>query len=119
MITYFQAILMGLLQGVSELFPISSLGHSVLIAWLLNWHSILANESRSESFFLSFLVALHVATALALLTFYRATWWRIIKGFFASLRTRQVSNNPDARLAWLLIVATIPAGLIGLVFETT
>ena len=92
MINYFQAILMGLLQGVSELFPVSSLGYSVLLAWLLNWHGILQDESRSESFFLSFLVALHVATALALLVFYRATWWRIIKGFFGSLRTRRAST---------------------------
>jgi len=116
MINYFQAILMGLLQGVSELFPISSLGHSVLLAWLLNWHGILQDESRSESFFLSFLVALHVATALALLVFYRHTWWRVIKGFLGSLRTRQAST-PDARLAWLLIIATIPAGIVGLTFE--
>jgi undecaprenyl-diphosphatase len=115
-INYFQAILMGLLQGVSELFPVSSLGHSVLLAWLLNWHGILLDESKSESFFLSFLVALHVATALALLTFYRRTWWRIIKGFLGSLKTQRVENS-DARLAWLLLIATIPAGIIGLVFE--
>src|SRR5580698_6997153 len=116
MITYLQAILMGLLQGVSELFPVSSLGHSVLFAWLFNWHTILQDQSKSESFFLSFLVALHVATALALFIFYRRTWWRIIKGFLRSLRTRR-ADNPDAHLAWLLIVATIPAGIIGLAFE--
>ena len=116
MITYFQALILGLLQGVSELFPVSSLGHSVILAWLLNWHTILADQSQSESFFLSFLVVLHVATALALLVFYRRTWYRIIKGFFGSLRQRELHNN-DARLAWLLLVATIPAGIIGLAFE--
>jgi undecaprenyl-diphosphatase len=116
MITYLQAIIMGLLQGVSELFPISSLGHSVLVAWVFNWHGILADQSQSESFFLSFLVVLHVATATALLIFYRKTWWRIIKGFFRSVSARKI-DTPDGRLAWLLITATIPAGIIGLAFE--
>jgi undecaprenyl-diphosphatase len=117
MITYFQAIIMGLVQGLTELFPISSLGHSVLVAWVLNWHGILADETRSESFFLSFLVILHVATALALLIFYRETWLRIIRGFFSSIRTRKIDSS-DGRLAWLLIVATIPAGLVGLIFQS-
>ena len=117
MITYLQAIVMGLVQGLTELFPISSLGHSVLIAWILNWHSILADEAKSESFFLSFLVVLHVATALALLIFYRKTWVRIIRGFFSSIRDRNIDSS-DGRLAWLLIVATIPAGLVGLAFQS-
>jgi undecaprenyl-diphosphatase len=116
MITYLQALILGVIQGVTELFPISSLGHSVIIAWVLNWHGILADESKSESFFLSYLVVLHVATALALLAFYRRTWIRLIKGFFASLKSRSI-ESPDARLAWLLIVATVPAGIIGLAFE--
>ncbi len=116
MITYFQALILGLLQGVTELFPISSLGHSVLLAWLFNWNGILADQSKSESFFLSFLVVLHVATGVALLIFYRAIWWRIIKGFFKSVKTRKL-DSPDARLAWLLIAATIPAGITGLAFE--
>jgi undecaprenyl-diphosphatase len=116
MITYFQAIILGLLQGITELFPISSLGHSVVVPWILNWHSILNSESSSESFFLAFLVALHVATGIALLIFYRKTWWRIIKGFFSSLGARKI-NSPDAHLAWLLLAATVPAGIIGLTFE--
>src|ERR1700743_3369169 len=98
MITYFQAILMGLIQGLTELFPISSLGHSVIIAWVLKWNTILADESKAESFFLSFLVVLHVATALALLVFYRRTWLRIVRGFFSSLQTRRVTT-PESRLA--------------------
>jgi len=117
MITYLQAIIMGLLQGLTELFPISSLGHSVLIAWVLNWHGVLVDETKSESFFLSFLVILHVATALALLIFYRDAWIRIIRGFFISIQQRKIDSS-DGRLAWLLIVATIPAGLVGLAFQS-
>lgn len=117
MITYLQAIIMGLLQGVTELFPISSLGHSVLIANLFNWKSLLSEQTAKESSFLSFLVVLHVATALALLIFYREQWVRIIKGFFRSLQSKKIEGDNDAKLAWLLIAATIPAGLVGLVFE--
>ena len=116
MITYFQAILLGLLQGVTELFPISSLGHSVLIPWLFDWNKLSTSVSRGESFYLAFVVMLHVGTALALLIFYRKTWVRIIKGFFGSLQRRKI-DTPDARLAWLLILATIPAGLIAVTFE--
>jgi len=116
MITYVQALILGLIQGLTELFPISSLGHSVLIAWLLNWHGVVADEAKNESFFLSFLVILHVATALALAFFYRRTWLRIIKGFFDSLKTRRL-DSADGRLAWLLIVATVPAGITALALE--
>lgn len=116
MITYFQAIIMGLLQGFSELFPISSLGHSVLVPWVLGWHTLLNSQSQNESFYLSFVVMLHVGTALALLFFYRRAWWRIITGFFGSLQKRKV-DSPDAKLAWLLLAATVPAGAFGLTFE--
>lgn len=116
MITYFQALILGLLQGATELFPISSLGHSVLVPWMLGWQSILSSESKGESFYLPFLVMLHVATATALFIFYRHTWWRIIKGFFSSVGARKI-NSPDARLAWLLLAATIPTGIIGAAFE--
>ncbi len=116
MITFIQAIILGLLQGATELFPISSLGHSVILAWLFNWRVILVDESKNESFFLSFLVVLHVATALALIVYYRHTWLRITKGFFHSLGTRK-ANTPDSRLAWLLLFATIPTGLTALALE--
>jgi undecaprenyl-diphosphatase len=116
MITYFQAIIIGLFQGITELFPISSLGHSVLLAWLFNWNSISAGETQKGSFFLSFLVILHVATALALLIFYRDTWGRVIKGFFKSVADRSI-DTPDGKLAWLLIVATVPAAMVGLLFQ--
>ena len=115
MLSYCQAIVIGFLQGVTELFPVSSLGHSVLIPELLGWDNLTKAES-TESFFLAFLVALHVATALALLFYYRKDWVRIVAGLASSARERRITT-PDARLGMLLIVATIPAGLVGLVFE--
>jgi undecaprenyl-diphosphatase len=115
-ITYIQALILGLLQGVTELFPISSLGHSVVLPWVFNWQNVLNSESKGESFFLPFLVAMHVATGIALLIFYRHTWVRIIKGFLGSLKKRKI-DTPDSRLAWLLLAATVPAGVFGLAFE--
>jgi undecaprenyl-diphosphatase len=115
-ISYLQAIIIGVLQGVTELFPVSSLGHSVIVPGLLGWHNIVNAQSANESFYLAFLVGLHVATALALLWFFRKDWARIIGGFFRSLRHRRIETN-DERLAWLLVVATIPAGITGLLFE--
>jgi undecaprenyl-diphosphatase len=115
-ITYFQAIILGLLQGITELFPISSLGHSVLWPALFGWTNVVSSESAKESDYLAFLVGLHCATAVALIIFYRKTWVKIIKAFFKSLKVRKAETS-DARLAWLLIVATIPAGLMGLIFE--
>src|SRR5437868_7506187 len=116
LISYFQAIVIGILQGITELFPISSLGHSVLLPAWLGWDKIVNAQSESESFYLAFVVALHVATALALLWYFRADWVRIVRGFLRTLRTRKL-ETPDERLAWLLIVATIPAGLTGLALE--
>jgi undecaprenyl-diphosphatase len=115
-LSYFQAIVIGLVQGVTELFPISSLGHSVLIPAWLGWDHLVTAQSASESFYLAFVVALHVATAIALFVYFRQDWYRIIGGFFRTLRTRRL-ETPDERMAWLLIIATIPAGLTGLVFE--
>jgi undecaprenyl-diphosphatase len=117
MLTYLQAIFLGLIQGVTELFPISSLGHSVLIANLLNWKSLTSQATAKNSPFLSLLIMMHVATAIALIIFYRKEWIQIIKGFMRSLKTRDVVHDTDAKLAWLLIAATIPAGLIGVIFE--
>jgi undecaprenyl-diphosphatase len=105
----------GLLQGVTELFPVSSLGHSVLLPAWLGWHNLVGAQS-GESFFLAFLVGLHVATATALLVFFWRDWVRIIGALLTSIRRRRV-DNPDARLGWLLVVATVPAGLTGLIFE--
>ncbi len=114
--TYFQAIVLGLLQGVTELFPVSSLGHSVILPKLLGWNDVVAAQSAKESYFLAFLVGLHVATALALFVFYLPTWIEIIRGLLRSLATRRIETSTQ-RLGWLLVVATIPAGLFGVVFE--
>ena len=116
-LTYPEAILIGLLQGVTELFPVSSLGHSVLIPALLGgrWARDL-NVSAPESPYLAFIVGLHVVTAFALLAFFWRDWVRILTGFATSLRHRRVST-PDERLAWLIIIATIPVGITGLAVE--
>src|SRR5438128_3235247 len=114
MLTYFQAIVIGILQGVTELFPVSSLGHSVLLPSLFGWNNLVAAQTQKESFYLAFLVGLHVATAIALLIFYRKEWVRIIKGFFRSLQKRKI-DDADSRLAWLIIIASIPVGIVGLV----
>jgi undecaprenyl-diphosphatase len=113
---FFQAIVLGLLQGVTELFPVSSLGHSVILPAFFGWTDVVAAQDASESYFLAFLVGLHVATALALAWYFRDDWRRIIGGLLRSVQTRRI-DTPDQRLGWLLIVATIPAGLLGLVFE--
>jgi undecaprenyl-diphosphatase len=115
-VDYAQAIILGLIQGVTELFPVSSLGHSVILPQLFGWTSVVAAQSASESFFLAFLVGLHVATALALALFYRDQWIRVVRGLIDSLRRRQI-ETADERLGWLLVVATIPAGIVGLVLE--
>ena len=113
MISYFQAVVLGLLQGVSELFPISSLGHSVILPKLLGW-----DIHQNDSYFITFLVGTHLATALVLLGFFWADWVRIVKGLWRSLRDREIAeDDKDAKLAWLLVVGTIPAGILGLLLE--
>jgi len=116
LMTLLQAVIMGLLQGITELFPISSLGHSVILPQLVGWTQIVKAQKASNSFFLTFLVGLHVATAAALFVYYRKDWMQIIKGVLATFSTRKI-ETPTQRLGWLLIVATIPAGLMGLIFE--
>jgi len=132
-VTYLQAVVIALIQGVTELFPISSLGHSVLVpAWLGgNWQSMVTQSSQQDSgssFYLAYIVALHCATALALAWFFRADWVRIIRGFFRSLpasvrlslrqrRLRLSVLDKDERLAWMIIFATIPVGLTGVGLE--
>jgi undecaprenyl-diphosphatase len=115
-LSFFRAILIGLLQGVTELFPISSLGHSVLIPSLLGWHNLVTSQSQSESFYLAFIVGLHVGSAVALLVFFRKDWARIIRAFLGTLGKRR-AETPDERLAWLIVIATIPAGVLGLALE--
>lgn len=116
LMTFVQAIIMGLVQGITELFPISSLGHSVILPQLLGWTQIVKAQSADKSFFLSFVVGLHVATAAALFVYYRKDWVEIVKGILHTFRTQKI-ETPVQRLGWLLVVATIPAGIMGLLFE--
>ena len=105
------------MQGVAELFPISSLGHSVLIpAWVGGSWAHDLNVSDPESPYLAFIVGLHVATALALIIYFWRDWVRIITGLVTSIVHREV-RTADQRLAWLLVIATVPVGLVGLVGE--
>jgi len=115
-LSYFQAIVLGVLQGVTELFPISSLGHTVLFPTLFGWNELVKSQSQSESFWLAFVVMLHVGSALGLLVYYWREWVRIVTAFFSTLSKRR-AETPIERLAWLIIVASIPAGILGLAFE--
>jgi undecaprenyl-diphosphatase len=116
-LTYLEAGVVGLVQGISEMFPVSSLGHNVLIPALIggSWAKDL-NVAAPESPYLAFIVGLHVATAIALVIYFWRDWVRIVGGFFSSLRQRRV-QTADQRMAWLIILATIPVGLAGLAFE--
>ena len=116
-LTYAEAIVVGLIQGVSELFPVSSLGHNVLIPALIggSWAKDL-NVAAPESPYLAFIVGMHVATAIALMIYFWRDWIRIIGGFFSSIRHLRV-QTADQKLAWMIILATIPVGLVGVVFE--
>jgi len=112
-ISYLQAIILGLLQGVTELFPISSLGHSVILPSLFGW-----NIHQNDQYFLTFLVATHLATAIVLFGFFFRDWMRIFRGMGRSLRDRGIApDDTDAKLGWLLVVGTIPAGFLGLLLE--
>ena len=126
-ITYFESGVVGLIQGVTELFPVSSLGHNVLLPALIGgcWGRDL-NVAAPESPYLAYIVGLHVATAIALLIYFWQDWIRIIKGFFASLghfarpepgTSRWRLRSVNEKLAWMIILATIPVGLVGLKFE--
>jgi undecaprenyl-diphosphatase len=112
-ITYAQAIILGLLQGVTELFPISSLGHSVILPRLFGW-----DIHQNDDYFITFLVATHLATAIVLFFFFFKDWMRIFRGMGRSLRDRGIApEDTDAKLGWLLVAGTIPAGLLGLLLE--
>jgi undecaprenyl-diphosphatase len=119
-LTYLQAIVIGLLQGLTELFPVSSLGHVVLVpAWLGgSWAALVRQESSSESPYLAFVVGLHLATAAVLVGYYWREWLRIIRGLVTSIARRRVQSD-EQRLAWLIVVATIPVGVAGLALEHT
>jgi undecaprenyl-diphosphatase len=112
-VTFVQAMLLAVLQGVSELFPVSSLGHTVLLPALLRWNV----DEGSESF-LAFVVVLHLGTALALIVFYRRDWIAIIRAFIASVVRGRFTDDRDERTAWLLVAGTIPVGVLGVLLES-
>ncbi len=118
-LTFLESAVVGLIQGVSEMFPVSSLGHNVLIPAIVggSWARDL-NVSSPESPYLAFIVGLHVATAIALLIYFWRDWLRIAGGFVSSLRDFRV-ETADQRLAWMIILATIPVGIAGVAFEHT
>ncbi|MGQ4599747.1 undecaprenyl-diphosphate phosphatase [Nocardia sp. R6R-6] len=121
MLTYLQATVIGAVQGVTELFPISSLGHSVLVAaWLGgDWKKLTGQgETATDTPYLAFVVALHVATAVALLAYYWRDWVAIVTGFVTTLQTRRLDTIPQ-RLAWLIVIATIPVAVLGPMLEHT
>lgn len=111
--TFVQALVLALLQGTSELFPISSLGHTILVPALLQWRNI----DRSSPAFLAFVVVLHLGTAIALVIFYWREWVSIVRATIGSIVRGRMSGEREERMGWLLVVATIPVGILGVVFE--
>jgi undecaprenyl-diphosphatase len=112
-ISYLQALILGLTQGIAEPFPVSSLGHGVIIPSLFGW-----DIHQNDDYFLVFLVATHCATAIVLFFYFLADWARIFKGLGRSIRDRGIGEgDDDARLGWLLVIGTIPAGILGLALQ--
>jgi undecaprenyl-diphosphatase len=116
LITTFQAVVLGALQGVSELFPISSLGHTVIFPNLFGWTNIVKWQAQTESPWLAFIVMLHVGSAIGLLIYFWREWLEIITAFFRTLAKRRVETTSE-KLAWLIIAASIPTGILGLALE--
>lgn len=111
--TFIQALLLALLQGVSELFPVSSLGHTILVPAVLHW----TNIDRSAPSFLAFVVVLHLGTAIALVLFYRREWAAIVRALVVSVVRGRLSDDPEERVGWRLVVGTIPVGILGVALE--
>src|SRR5579863_7166567 len=112
MLSYLQAAILGFLQGITELFPISSLGHSILLPAILGW-----NIDQNANYFLTFLVATHFATAAVLFFVYWSDWVRILSGLMRSFKPGGIASDPDAKLGWLLVIGTVPAGMVGILLQ--
>jgi undecaprenyl-diphosphatase len=106
----FQALVMGIVQGLTEFLPVSSSGHLIVVPFLAGWDDAFITS-------LVFSVMLHLGTLVALLVYFRADWLRLIPAGITALRERSLADDPDRRLAWLLVAATIPAAIVGLVFN--
>ncbi|MDO8484052.1 MAG: undecaprenyl-diphosphate phosphatase [Candidatus Limnocylindrales bacterium] len=108
--TLTQALIMGIVQGLTEFLPVSSSGHLILVPFLFGWDDAFINS-------LAFSVMLHIGTLCALLAYFRADWFRLVPAGLAALRDRSFRGDPDRRLAWLLVAATVPAALAGLLLD--
>ena len=102
----FQAMVMGIVQGLTEFLPISSSGHLIIVPWLFGWTDAFLTS-------LPFSVVVHMGTLAALIVYFRADWVRLVPAGFATIRDRSFRDDPDRRLAWLLVAATIPAAIAG------
>ena len=107
-----QAILLGIVQGLTEFLPVSSSGHLILVPWAFNWHFFLENPELNKTFD----VALHLGTFVAVVVYYWRELLRLLRGFFRTLATRRI-RTPEERLAWLLLLSTVPAGIVGVSLE--
>jgi undecaprenyl-diphosphatase len=105
-----QALVMGIVQGLTEFLPVSSSGHLIIVPYLFGWNDPFINS-------LAFSVMLHLGTLVALLIYFRDDWLRLIPAGLATIRDRSFRGDPDRKLAWLLVAATIPAALVGFLFS--
>ena len=110
--TVLQAIILGIVQGLTEFLPISSSGHLLLVPWLFNWHFLLENPDLNKTFD----VALHLGTFVAVVIYFWREIGRLISAWVRSISRRSLAE-PEAKLAWLLVVSTVPAALVGVAFE--
>jgi len=110
MLGWFESIVLGIVQGLTEFLPVSSSGHLLAVPYLLGWQDPFIDS-------LAFSVMLHIATLLALLLYFRDDWLRLIPAGLAAIRDRSLRDDPDRRLAWLLVVATIPAMIVGVLLN--
>jgi len=110
-ITILQAILLGLIQGATEFIPVSSSAHLIIVPWLFGWKDPALTS-------LTFDVALHIGTLVAVLAFFASDWMRLIKAWFMSVKERKVGSDPDRRLAWFVVIGTIPGAIAGILFES-
>jgi undecaprenyl-diphosphatase len=108
--TIVQALIMGVVQGLTEFLPVSSSGHLIVVPFLLGWDDAFLTS-------LAFSVMLHIGTLVALLIYFRDDWLRLIPAGLAAIRDRSFRDDPDRKLAWLLVAATLPAALVGALFS--
>jgi undecaprenyl-diphosphatase len=106
-----QAIILGIVQGLTEFIPISSSAHLIIVPWLFKWHDPALTS-------LPFDVALHLGTLIAVLSFFASDWARLVRAGVASIAERKIGDDPDRRLAWMLFIGCIPGGIVGTLAES-